>query len=80
MSNTRSGRQVKKVGQSENKQSALSSLAKLRKGEGKRTDQYEVNEGKIYLKFEFFKVQLSLNILFAQKLSFCVKIKILSFI
>jgi hypothetical protein len=45
MNSTRSGRQVKKVGQSENKSSALANLAKLRKGEGRRTDQYEVNEG-----------------------------------
>lgn len=47
MSNTRSGRLVKKVGQSESKEGALASLAKARKGEGKRTQQYEVEGGKI---------------------------------
>jgi hypothetical protein len=46
MSNTRSGRQVRKVGQSDNKESALDNLARLRKGEGRRTDQYHVEDGK----------------------------------
>ena len=45
-SNTRSGRLVKKVGQSESKQGALASLAKARKGEGRRIDEYEADEGK----------------------------------
>lgn len=47
MSNTRSGRTVKKVGQSETKQGALANLAAARRGESKRTDYYEQNEGKL---------------------------------
>ena len=56
MNSTRSGRQVKKVGQSENKSSALANLAKLRKGEGRRTDQYEVNEGRCHTRRLFWLI------------------------
>lgn len=44
--NTRSGRQVKAVGQTEGKKGALANLAKLRKGGGRRLDDYEAEEGK----------------------------------
>ena len=47
MSNTRSGRLVKKVGYTDHKANALSNLAKLRKGEGRRTDQYDAEAGKL---------------------------------
>ena len=43
---TRSGRTVKKVGQSEGKRGALASLAKARQGEGSRLDQYNADDGK----------------------------------
>ncbi|CAI2362741.1 unnamed protein product [Moneuplotes crassus] len=39
--NTRSGREVKAVGESEGKKGALASLAKLRKGGGRRLDEYQ---------------------------------------
>ena len=44
--NTRSGRQVKAVGESEGKKGALASLAKMRKGAGRRLDDYQAEDGK----------------------------------
>jgi hypothetical protein len=61
MSNTRSGRTIRRVGETDNKKSALSNLAKLRKGEGKRTEQYDDEAGMYITQSHMLRIRRDLT-------------------